>query len=296
MWPGHADAELRRRFEEGRAQSRIPFGAGPALFCGARLRNGGACRQPKLRGHNRCLGHAGPKAAIAFRERQLRDLIDGRISADQWNRSEAKRARNRIRNQWRRDPWTPGSTIDLGVHEDEFRMMMAAGGYAVDDLAPDTVDASRWKFRRFRLDGNREGKWQEYLSLDLPRRAAMAGPRPTDPSPTSRDVSVEPSKALSPGPYSRRRRPDRPKNAKAAGARGRRPPGRPRRAPVIELEAETIARLVAKHPVLRSALALCRNEGEQQMTVAAFARVIADPSDGPATVVWHRALASLRKA
>lgn len=113
------DETHQTSFEEGRALARR---GGPlAPVCGAKTRDGGHCRHAPLVGGARCLRHAGPKAARQYRERQHEAMRAGKISYAEFARSEAKRGANRLRDQWKKDPWVPGSTIDLGEHEMAFQ-------------------------------------------------------------------------------------------------------------------------------------------------------------------------------
>ncbi len=100
------------------------------------------------------------------------------MSAEEWNRAEARRAANRLGDQWKKKPWLPGSTIDLGAHESAFRDALGAVG--VDTLPPAVADWLRWCYRRMQIDRQNEEAWHKALTQDLPRRVADAGPRPTD--------------------------------------------------------------------------------------------------------------------
>ncbi len=112
--------EQEQKFRE--ANALVRRGGPQAKMCGARMRTGAPCAQPPIRaGKGRCLRHAGPKAAIEHRAAQLRAFKTGKISAEEWNRAEARRAANRLGRQWKKDPWVPGSTIDLGAHEGPFQ-------------------------------------------------------------------------------------------------------------------------------------------------------------------------------
>ena len=88
--PFSSPAHAERFFEAATLYRR---GSPQAPVCGARLRSGAACQNPPIReGKGRCLSHAGPHAARAFRERQKRRFEAGSISAAEWNRAEARRA------------------------------------------------------------------------------------------------------------------------------------------------------------------------------------------------------------
>lgn len=152
-------------------------GGPQAACCGARLRNGASCPNPPIpEGKGRCLSHTGPHAARAFRERQKRRFESGGISAEEWNRAEARRAANRLGDKWKNNPWVLGSTIDLAEHELAFRN--ALGGIEVQNLAPAVADWLRWRFRRTQIDSCNETAWVKALTIDLPVRNAKAGEPP----------------------------------------------------------------------------------------------------------------------
>lgn len=143
----HAAAKLVRR-------------GGPlAAVCGARTRSGSACTQEPLAGGVRCLRHGGPKAAAAHRERQLAGLRTGRVTPELFARAEARRARNRLLDLWKRNPSVPGITIDLGADEGRFQDALDAYGVRSGTDLPAVMDWLRWRFRRCMIDRADAAAW-----------------------------------------------------------------------------------------------------------------------------------------
>ena len=148
-----------------------------APTCNARTRNGGACANPPIKeGKGRCLSHCGPKAANAFRERQKRRFEAGQVTAEEWNRAEARRAANRLGDAWKKDPWISGRTIDLGENEEAF--VEALGGIDMAALAPAVADWLRWKYQRLQIDTRNDPKWMDVRLNKLPARIESTGQRP----------------------------------------------------------------------------------------------------------------------
>lgn len=170
------DYEHQARFEEGRAEYRR--GGPMAPLCGATSRVGGLCRHAPLEGHNRCLRHAGPKAARAHRQRQFEAMQAGKISYAEFAKAEAKRAANRLRDQWKKNPWISGSTVDLGEHEMPFQGDMQHWVGADRAIPPAVMDWLRWRYRRFQIDRSKNEDWATLLRDELPRRLRDAGAAP----------------------------------------------------------------------------------------------------------------------
>lgn len=145
-----------------------------ARTCGAKLRTGGVCEQLALAGEARCLRHGGPGAARRYRERQRAGLETGSVSADEWVRAEAKRARNALTWAWRKDPRLPGRTIDLGPDEAFFAASAADLGVDVDGLYPALADWLRWRWRRHQKDRLDAARWHKVVREELPRQRAAA--------------------------------------------------------------------------------------------------------------------------
>lgn len=167
------DQDHKERFEAAAASFR--WGPGCiAPRCGARTRTGAACALPPMAEGRRCLRHAGPHAARAHHETLERRLERGTVSPAQFARSQDRRARNALRARWERDPSLPGSTIELGAHEEAFREALAAGGMTPDALLPAVADWLRWRFRRACVDRSDEAAWRRALRVELPARQRNA--------------------------------------------------------------------------------------------------------------------------
>jgi hypothetical protein len=170
--PGFKSETQRERFlEAGKPHHR----GGPlARTCAARLRTGGVCTQLALAGEARCLRHGGPDAARRYRERQKAGLEQGSVTAGEWARAEAKRARNALTWAWRKDPRLPGRTIDLGPDEVVFAASAADMGVDVDALYPALADWLRWRWRRYQKDRPDAVRWHKAVREELPRQRAAA--------------------------------------------------------------------------------------------------------------------------
>lgn len=161
------------------ANRRARRGGADAAICGARTRTGTVCQNLPIReGKGRCLRHAGPHAAREHRERQRNAFLSGRISAAEWNRAEARRAANRLGWEWKRNPWVPGRTIDLGAAEDDLRADLGQRGLDMDRLAPAVADWLRWRYRRTQIDRRNDRGWLRVVLDMLPGRIARAGACP----------------------------------------------------------------------------------------------------------------------
>lgn len=146
-----------------------------AAACGARTRTGSLCGQEPLAGGARCLRHAGPKAAAAHRERQLAGVRFGRVPPEVFARAEARRARNKLLDTWKRNPSAPGVTIDLGADEGRFQDALAGLGVQSGTGLPAVLDWLRWRFRRHMIDRADAGAWTRAVRDGLPGRVAAAG-------------------------------------------------------------------------------------------------------------------------
>ena len=159
------------------------WGAANRLTCRATTRKGARCGGPVLFDCDLCRRHAGPVASRARQARELREFEAGRISPEQWARSQVRRTRNRISNQRRRvrDGWLlPGLTLAFGPElEGAFQgaARVVLCGLAWDTLPDPTRDRLRWGWRRYQLDRDRPEAWQAKAAavlLDL----ATHGPIP----------------------------------------------------------------------------------------------------------------------
>jgi len=178
---GFQSDRLVSRFRE---RARITArGQAFAPICGARTRQGAACQNAPIReGKDRCLRHAGPKAANAHHERLWREFQSGKLSPTEWHRREAKRAANRLHDRWKKDPWVPGQTIDFGQAEGDMTDALRDLGVDVASLAPAVADWLRWRYRRTQIDRTDAGAWERAVRHDLPQRVTKAGPRPVGTS------------------------------------------------------------------------------------------------------------------
>ena len=167
--PGFKSETQRENFTD---KARLHGRGGPlSPTCGVRTRTGRVCTQvPIKEGKGRCLRHCGPDAARAHRETQLRQMKTGKTSPEAFARAEARRARNKLINGWKKNPSLPGKTIDLGTHEGTFRDAVAALGVDVDALYPAQSDWLRWRFQRTQVDRTADAAWLRAVRVDLPKQ------------------------------------------------------------------------------------------------------------------------------
>jgi len=162
----------------GAARTAFQRGQATAPICGARTRSGGICRGAPIKGSMRCIRHCGPKAAREYRARQQLAFQRGKISASDWLQAEANRARNRLHDRWKKNPWLLGCTIDLGAYETEFETAIMSRPRETVVLPPAVMDWLRWRFRRLQVDRCDVRGWQRCLIEELPLRMRAAGPAP----------------------------------------------------------------------------------------------------------------------
>ncbi len=137
--------------------------------------DGTVCTQvPISEGKGRCQRHCGPDATRAHRETQLRQMQTGKTSPEDFARAEARRARNRLTNGWKKNPSLPGQTIDLDGSEGTFLDAVRALGADVDTLLPAVRDWLAWRYQRTQLDRTADGAWTRTVRVDLPKRIADA--------------------------------------------------------------------------------------------------------------------------
>ena len=169
---GSRDAAHAAAFAAGRERY---WRAGGAPRCCAPTRAGTPCQKPVKAAGLRCVFHSGRGAG---RSRRARRLDPEQSTPEQIARAVRRAALNRLSCQWRKDPWAPGLTLDLGDHEDAFRAALAAAGWPVERVPYAVADWARWKWRRAFLDGRQVPDiWRLALAL-LPARLAKAGPPP----------------------------------------------------------------------------------------------------------------------
>ncbi|MBW6507843.1 MAG: hypothetical protein K0B00_14025 [Rhodobacteraceae bacterium] len=280
------------------ANARVRRGGPEARVCGARTRTGAACQNVPIReGKGRCLNHAGPHAARLHRARQMRDFMSGKISAEEWNRAEARRAANRLGWAWKKNPWTPGRTIDLGTAEGDLRADLSARGLDVDALPPAVADWLRWRYRRTQIDRLDARALLRVLTETLPGRIAKAGPRPAG--------SGAPTVALAARTWtpdgtgadatSKRRQPDQPRAPKVIRGKGYGRRGRPRtQAPKGDEMDDLMAIYRAHRTTLAPMLDRCRSEGERLAVLRALRDFQTDPNARSSREQWFAFLRSLR--
>lgn len=279
-----------------RAAELVKRGGPDAPVCGARTRTGGFCRALPIRGSVRCIKHCGPHAAKAYRERQREAFRAGKLSVEDWTRAEGRRAANRLRERWKKDPWVAGSTIDLGEHEAVFRKVSGLGlSPTADFMPPAVLDWLRWRYRRLQVDRRRDHEWACVLREELPVRLSAAGPGPDVPR------SVPPLGgvhrwALEDAPTTpKRSRLDNPRAARAPTlpTRGR---GRPRKLRMALSEDEEAARgefIFVHRETLRPLFERCR-DGEHVRLVEALRAFQAAPDDRTARETWMRFVMALQ--
>nr|WIE92591.1 hypothetical protein P9270_005150 [Mesorhizobium sp. WSM4875] len=260
------------------------------IVCGARTRTGGSCGQKPLAGSRRCLRHAGPHAARAFRERQIRELAKGRITPAEFAAHEARRDVNRLRDNWKKNPWLLGITIDLGQHEWEFQQETGLA-HRQEPTAPAILDWLRWKYRRLQLDRKRDAEWLRVLRDEFPRRVQQAGPVPgayltaceqqeSAPAPWTVENCV---------PFSKRRKLDCPKVPAAQKIATLRP------VKISAADEAELGRIATQHhQLVNSLFAACRNDEERQAVLVALHNVTTKPDDAKAQQGWLRTLLELR--
>ena len=143
--------------------------------CGVRTRTGQVCTQiPINEGKGRCLRHCGSDAALAHRDAQLRQMQTGKTSPAEFARAEARRARNRLTNGWKKNPSLPGKTIDLGGHEGAFLDAARAMGVDVGGLYPAQADWLRWRYQRTQIDRTADAAWTRAVRVSLPKQITDA--------------------------------------------------------------------------------------------------------------------------
>ncbi|MBO9398233.1 hypothetical protein J7400_16260 [Shimia sp. R9_2] len=261
-----------------------------APACGARTRNGGECANPPIKeGKGRCLSHCGPKAAKAFRERQKRRFEAGQVSAEEWNRAEARRTANRLGHAWKKNPWQPGSTIDLGEHEAMF--VEALGGIDVASLAPAVADWLRWRYQRLQIDTRNDAAWMDVRLNKLPARVERAAQYSEavvgGAGERHRSRAVwQPSRGAS-GASARRSLPDRPRIPKPTRRGVVALAGRPRVQPVSADEQQELMDLYRDHvSVLRPIMGLTVGEARQWAVLRTLRAHLNAPQDAGAHQRW----------
>ncbi len=212
----------------------------------------------------------------------------GKISYADFARSEAKRGANRLRDQWKKDPWVHGRTIDLLEHEMAFQGELLHWNGS-RRLAPAIMDWLRWKFRRLQIDRAQNEAWALLLRDELPRRARDAGDPPpewteqAEVGPSTWQFGAERAKG---------------KRVRADGRKVKRGAADP--LPTVSKDETFDPLEVAKivndcRDVLTPLLDLCQTEKERSSLVAALVQYSRAPEqDHKAHERWLLAVATLR--
>ncbi|TPL53359.1 hypothetical protein FJ937_08370 [Mesorhizobium sp. B2-4-4] len=287
---GFNSAEHQAAFHEARRLTQR--GGANAPICGARTRAGTVCQNLPIReGKGRCLHHAGPKAAREHRARTYQDFLSGKISAGDWSRAEARRAANRLGWEWKRDPWTPGSTIDLGEEEGRLRADLRGRGVDVDALPPAVADWLRWRFRRTQIDRRDERGWMRVLSQHLSARINQAAERPA----VTANVLAGRTWTADTEAGSKRRRADQPRAPKVERGKGYLRRGRPRTQPPEADEADELMRVYREHrTIVAPMMSACPREEDRQLVLRALRDYLDNPNDMRAVSCWVELVRRLR--
>jgi hypothetical protein len=239
---------------------------------------------PPLQGHTRCLRHAGPKAARAHREVQLRALASGRLDPTVFRVAEQKREANRLRWLWKKHgPWISGSTIDLDVHEAAFANELRGAGWVISHLPPALIDRMRWKFRRLMLDRRKPEKWMEVLA-ELPAQVQAAGPPPEEAA----DSILKPATFSAPESlptYSRRRRLNLDRDTCSRAPQDPIVP-RGRKKPTTLAAGDLLEVLVHRRSEIAPVLARCETDKDRLRVAASYKRLLHEGSDPKAYRDW----------
>jgi len=280
MIKGFLNDQHRAAFEFARSEHRR--GGSKAKCCGAKTRGGGWCRMPPLTEQLRCLRHAGPVGARRHRESQLRELAAGRLDPIVFERAEQRRAANRLQRAWKADPWTPGTTIDLGLHEEAFRSALGVSELQLKLIPPAVLDWARWRFRRAHLDRRDPKGWRAALDA-LPGRVAAAGePSESFYSDFLNAVAPHGTPAHLPS-WSRRRRAGIKKtDQRTPQTLSAKPPCV---RPVEEVEA--LGNVLVRHQRdLKPVLTLCKTDEDLLRIAAAYRNLIQPESTAVAARAW----------
>lgn len=284
---GFVDDDHRRAFELSREDVR--FGGPNQRRCGARTRSGHFCQKTPLTGEIRCLAHGGPAVARRYRASQIEALRRGELSQAEFDRSEAKRAANRLRDRWKRDPWAPGSTLDLGEHEVTFLRDLTYAGHDVQALPPAVADTARWRWRRLCLDRARHEEWRVFCQTELRARIERAGCRPRHDGADGWDRQIAPAFSVSapPGAYSKRTKLDQKPTEGTVTERGPKTPKRWGRS-IAGINPDTFVGVFASHgDVIRRVTGDDADEDEIIRVAALLTRVLAAPDDTEAASDWR---------
>lgn len=226
--------------------------------------------------------------------------MSGKLSSVEWQLAEARRAANRLHDRWKKEPWAPGRTIDLGPHEPCFIDECCKGAVSVSALPASVQDWLRWRFRRLRLDRRDEGGWLRVLRRDLPERLKRIPARPLEAAACdlSGETSLSPctSEASVPSARSKRHQPDKPKFAPKPRARKQMFRGRPRKATSLaDADAQELALLQFRHRDLLAPLTeRCTTEADRHNLLIALQAYARSPDDAGAGAKWRSMVRALQ--
>jgi hypothetical protein len=220
----------------------------------------------------------------------MRDLALGRLSPETFARAEAKRAVNKLRRAWRKNPWIEGRTIDLGAHERRFSIESGIARLP-GRVAPAVLDWLRWKYRRLQIDRQRGEEWGRVLREDYPRRVQAAGSEQSSVTASTVDIDTRPIWTVdgTARATSKRRRAD---NTRAVPERRIRLL-RERQMPE-QIDQTAMSLMIVEHrETLGPLLDACRSEGEQHAIILALRDFLARPQDPKAMRRWQEAVTNL---
>jgi hypothetical protein len=213
------------------------------------------------------------------------------MSGEAFARVEARRAANALRNAWRRDPWTPGRTIDLGEHEARF---LTESGLARQSapVAPAVLDFLRWRYRRLQVDHRRDGEWARVVNEEYPRRVRDAGPPPAGHDPSACAVDKPVWTARTPATGSKRLRSD-PMLVSSSEPAAK--TMKPSPSDDIEVSEADLAQVSYEHrDILEPLLRLCYGISEQRLVIRELAIYLQRPTDLAAVRIWTSLVSKLR--
>jgi hypothetical protein len=229
--------------------------------------------------------HCGPHAARAFRDRQLEYMKRGKITPAEFAAHEARRTANRLRENWKKNPWLAGSTIDLGGHEWAFQEETGLA-HRREPLPPAVLDWLRWKYRRHQIDGRQDEAWSRVLHQELPVRVRDAGP-PSEDDLAALEQQTATAVLWSVGEpegFSKRQNLDPPKMKKP------KPTAKLPRVPKTsagEADPGRMAAVCAEHHVLLNKLFWnCRSEAEKQTVMLALYAYVTEPDNAAHMRRW----------
>jgi hypothetical protein len=289
MRTGFLSDAHRAAFEAARDEVR--YGGRGQVVCGSRLRGGGACKAPPVSGFSRCIKHGGPPVARAVRNRQLAALARGELDPAAFDRAEARRAANRLQDQWKRNPWLPGQTLNLGTHEAAFVAALGEAGFCVGQLAPMLLDRARWRFRRLLIDRRRPDDWNAFMVGRFTDLVASTARQPGEATGSS---GLAPAPFQTPSdlsPYSRRRRLDEERLGHI------KQPAKKTRPAAVPLPDDAVAEVLWRHRVeLAPVVSLCRSDEDRRWVAATFVKVQRSMGDAGAHRDWLDLVIALRRS